>query len=171
MERKIQQLAEEKPEFAEEIIEINRVSRTVKGGRRIRFRVLAAVGNRNGRVGIGVAKAGEVPLAAAKASKIAKENFISVPIVRGTIPHRIQHSYQGTSVFLKPAKEGSSIAAGGVVRTIISLAGVKNISSKTLGSNNKINNAKAVIMALKKLRKNYERNQTSPSKIEADKKE
>lgn len=165
MERKIQQPAEEKPEFAEEIIEINRISRTVKGGRRIRFRVLAAVGNHNGRVGIGLAKAAEVPLAATKAAKIAKENLISLPIVKGTIPHRVQYSYQGTSVFLKPAKEGSSIVAGGVVRTIISLAGVKNISSKILGSNNKINNAKAVIMALKNLRKDHERDKTSSSKI------
>lgn len=162
---------EERSEFAEEIIEINRVSRTVKGGRRIRFRVLVAVGNRNGKVGIGIAKALEVPLAAAKASKIAKENLISIPIIKGTIPYRVQCSYQGTLVFLKPAREGSSIVAGGVVRTIIGLAGVKNISSKTLGSNNKINNSKAVIMALKKLRKDYDRNKTSQSKIESDKKE
>lgn len=139
------------PENEDRVVSIDRISRTVKGGRRIRFRALIVLGNRAGQVGIGTAKANDVQTAIAKAKNDALKSMITVPIVKGTIPHEITLTYGSTRVLLKPAPEGHSIIAGGSVRAVIELSGIKNIVSKSLGSSNAINSAMATYLALKKL--------------------
>lgn len=139
-------------EFKEKVISIDRISRTVKGGRRIRFRALIAVGNGQGKVGVGLAKAGDVQTAIAKAKAKANKALLSVSIVKQTIPHRVQETYGRTTVILKPAGPGHSIIAGGAVRPVLELSGLKNIVSKSLGSPNNLNSAMATYQALKKLR-------------------
>lgn len=143
-----------KKEFVEKVIEIDRISRTVKGGRRIRFRALVVIGNMNGRVGIGIGKAQEVVIGINKAINQAKKNMIDVKIVNDTILHEIKIKSCGAKVFLKPAKKGTSIIAGGSVRAVLELAGIKNVVGKILGSSNKINNVKATFEALKILSSN-----------------
>jgi len=141
----------EKKEFEEEVVHIDRISRTVAGGRRIRFRAAVVVGNRAGKVGIGIAKASEVILAVQKAINLAKKSLIKVPIINDTIPHEIEEQYGAARVFLKPASMGTGIIAGGAVRVIANLAGIKNILAKILGSQNQINNLRATMKALEKL--------------------
>lgn len=145
---------EEKPksEFEERVVSVDRVSYTVAGGRRLRFRALVVVGDRQGRVGMGVAKSGEVQTAVQKAVAAAKKRLVTVPIVRETIPHAVTSRFGSAYVLLKPARPGTSVIAGGSVRAVIELAGIKNILSKSLGSNNKINIVTATIEALKALR-------------------
>lgn len=149
----VQQIGEVdiKPAYEEVVVEINRISRTVKGGRRIRFRATVLSGNKNGRVGLGVAKAAEVQVAVAKATTQAKKKFINVKIINGTISHPVQGKHGGASIILRPAGEGTSIIAGGSMRPVLELAGIKNILAKSLKSANKINNILATIDALKKL--------------------
>jgi len=137
--------------FEEKVIQVDRVSRTVKGGKRMRFRALVAIGNRNGRVGVGIGKAQEVILAVQKAVSDAKKNMIDVPIKNDTIPHDVNIEYGSSKIILRPARAGTSIIAGSSVRVILELSGIKNILSKILGSNNKINNAKATIYGLQSL--------------------
>lgn len=148
--RKKKQKTEE--EFSEQVIQINRVARVMAGGKRLRFRAVVVVGNSAGRVGLGVAKASDVVTAIQKASRLAKKNLITVPIKNETIPHEILQSFGSAKVLLKPASKGTGIIAGGPIRVIANLAGIKNISSKILGSQNKMNNLKAAIIALEKLR-------------------
>lgn len=136
-----------KSEFEERVIEISRVSRVVKGGRRIRFRILVVIGDKNGRVGYGIAKANEISVGVKKAVSKAKKRLISVPIIAGTIPYGINLEYGSAKIMLKPAAEGTSIVAGGVIRIVCELAGIKNLLSKILGTANKINNVKALFAA------------------------
>lgn len=143
----------EKDEFEKKVLEVDRISRTVKGGKRIRFRTLVIIGNHNGRVGIGIGKAAEVVNAVEKASRIARKNLIDVPIVNGTIKHKIEVKLGSAHILLKPGKPGTSIVAGGTIRTICSLSGIKDIMGKILGTANKINNSKATIEAFKRLAK------------------
>lgn len=140
-------------EFDKRVLEVDRVARTVRGGKRIRFRALVIMGNRAGKVGIGIGKAAEVVNAVSKASKIAQKELIDVKIVNETIPYKIELKMGATHIILKPAKPGTSIVAGGAIRVICELAGIKNVVAKILGSANKINNAKATIEALKRLAK------------------
>lgn len=156
-----------KSEFEERVVSIDRVSYTVAGGRRLRFRALVVVGNRQGKVGMGVAKAGEVATAIQKAVAAAKKNLVTIPIIKETIPHQVQVSYGSARVLLKPAPAGTSVIAGGSVRAVIELAGVKNIRSKALGSNNKINNVAATIEALRSLQLPKVR-PTAPQQIVAE---
>lgn len=152
-------------EFEERIVQIDRVSRTVKGGKRMRFRVLVVVGNRNGRVGMGIGKGTDIQKSIQKAVTHAKKNLIEVPIVNDTIPHEATTKYGGAVVFLKPASAGTSVIAGGPVRAVIELAGIKNILSKIIGSTNKINNVRATLQTLKGLRlapESPKRRRTSP---------
>ena len=140
----------ERPEFEENVVAVDRVTRVVKGGRRLRFRALVVVGDRKGRVGAGIAKDGEVQGAVHKASLMAKKNMITVPLnEHGSIPHDVQVRYGASLVLLKPASEGTSIIAGGAVRSVVILAGIQNILSKSLGSSNKVNVVMATINALK----------------------
>lgn len=144
---------EKTDEFDKNVLQVDRISRTVKGGKRIRFRALVILGNHQGKVGVGVGKAAEVVDAVEKATRIARKNLIDVPIVNGTIPHQIELRQSSAHILLKPAREGTSIVAGGTIRTICDLAGIKNIVGKILGTANKINNSKATIEAFKILTK------------------
>ncbi len=140
------------PEMEEKVVSIDRISRTVAGGRRIRFRALVIVGNRHNKVGVGMAKANDVQSAIAKAVSQAKKVMITIPLTDDTIPHIASHTYGTSSVLLKPAPKGHSIIAGGAVRPVLELAGIKNIVSKTIGSSNALNSAMAAYSALKSLR-------------------
>lgn len=142
---------EEKREFQESVIHIARVARVVKGGRRFRFRALVAVGNGNDKVGVGIAKGGDVQIAITKAVETAKKQLITIPVVNDTIPHEMLSKVSGAQVLLKPAAPGTGVIAGGTVRTIIDLSGIRNILSKTHGSTNKVNVAYATISALRSL--------------------
>ncbi len=139
-------------DFEEKMIMIRRTAKTYQGGRRFRFGALAVVGDRQGRVGVGLGKAKEVPLAVQKAQAIARKNLIEVPIENGTIPHEIEVEYGATRVILKPAAPGTGVIAGAVTRAILELAGYTNILTKELGSRNPINVAYATVEALRQLR-------------------
>lgn len=132
----------------EKVIQIDRISRTVKGGRRIRFRALVVIGDLNGHVAIGIAKANDVSQAITKATTYAKKHRSLIKIVNDTIPYDIMKTYGSAKVYLKPAPNGTSLIAGGTVRALVEAAGIKNISAKSLGSSNKINLAKATLLAL-----------------------
>lgn len=138
--------------FEEKVIQVDRVAYVVAGGKRMRFRVLVVVGNRNGKVGVGLAKAVEIPNAVKKAVAKAKKSIIEVPLKNGTIPHEVKIKYGSAIVLLKPALPGCGVIAGGAVRAVVELAGIKDILSKILKSENKINNVMATYEALKKLK-------------------
>lgn len=135
-------------EWEEEVLAIDRVTRVVAGGRRLRFRASVVIGNKNGKVGLGVGKANEVVIAIDKAIRQAKKNLILVKTIKDTIPHSISHKYKSAKLLLMPASEGTGIIAGGAIRKVIELAGIKNILSKSLGSSNKIALARATLEAL-----------------------
>ena len=138
-------------EFEEITIGIDRVARVVKGGRRFRFKALVVVGNHKDKVGVGVAKSQDVTGAVTKAAERARKNIIKIPVVNETIPHEIETKVAGARILIKPAAPGTGIIAGGVVRSIVGLTGVKNLISKSLGSTNKVNIAYATIEGLRNL--------------------
>lgn len=138
-------------EFEEVVINIDRVARVVKGGRRFRFKALVVVGNRKNKVGVGVAKGTDVQTAIAKATDTAKKHLVTIPVVNETIPHEMEVKISGARVLIKPAAPGTGIIAGGVVRSVISVTGIRNMLSKSLGSTNKVNIAYATIEALTQL--------------------
>ena len=140
---------EEPKQFEETVINIDRVARVVKGGRRFRFKALVVVGDRKTKVGVGVAKGADVQSAIAKATDVAKKSMITVPVVNTTIPHDAEVKLSGARVMIKPAAPGTGIIAGGVVRQIIGVTGITNLLSKSLGSTNKVNIAYATIEALR----------------------
>jgi len=144
----------EKPEFEQKLLDVRRTARMVAGGRRFSFRAVVIVGNKKRKVGVGVAKGADVSTAVDKAVKQAKRDLIEVPITEdGSIPYRTEAKYSAAKVLLKPAAKGRGIIAGGTVRTICNLAGLENITAKIIGrTNNKLNNARATILALKKLK-------------------
>jgi small subunit ribosomal protein S5 len=141
----------EPSEYEEEVLQIDRVTRVVKGGRRLRFRATVIVGNKNGKVGMGIGKSSEVVGAIHKAIHQAKKHFIHVPLRNGTIPHETSVKYKSAKIFMMPAAPGTGIIAGGAVRKIAELAGIKNILSKMFGARNRITNAYATMIALKNL--------------------
>lgn len=141
-----------KDEFESKLLDLARVTRVAAGGRRFRFRAVVIVGNKAGKVGLGLAKGQDVAQAVEKATRLAKKNLVEVPIVRDTIPHMVFAKFSSARVLLKPKTKGRGMTAGGTVRVVCALAGIKNISSKVLGrTGNKLNNARATIEALKKL--------------------
>ena len=139
-------------EYQERVVVINRVTKVVKGGRRMRFAALVVVGDFNGHVGFGTGKAQEVPEAIKKAVEAAKKNVITVPIVNTTIPHEITGIHGAGQVFLRPAPAGTGIVAGGPVRNVVELAGIQDIVSKSQGSSTPVNIVRATFKALKELR-------------------
>lgn len=143
--------AREEKQFEELVISIDRVARVVKGGRRFRFKALVVVGDRKGKVGVGVSKGADVQVAVTKATDVAKKHMINIPVTNGTIPHDVEVKLSGARVLLKPASPGTGIIAGGVVRNIIGVTGINNLLSKSLGSTNKVNIAYATIEALRSL--------------------
>lgn len=139
-------------DYEEKNIEVARVTRVTKGGKRMRFRTLSVIGNRKGRVGFGVAKGLDVAASTGKATTKARKALFTVPLVNETIPHAVEGKFAAARVLLKPAPKGTGVKAGGAVRVVFELAGVPNVVSKSLGSKNKINNVKATFVALRKLR-------------------
>lgn len=143
---------EQADEYEQRIIDLARVTRVMAGGKRMRFRACVAVGNKKGKVAIGIAKGADVTIAVSKAATKARKNFITVPITNDTIPHEIYKKAGAAKILFKPAKRGSGIIAGGAVRMVVELSGIKNITAKTMGTGNKVNNAKCVIKALESLK-------------------
>jgi len=143
---------EQESEFVEQVVNINRVTKVVKGGKRLSFSALAVTGDGNGHVGIGVGKANTVPEAISKANAIARKNLLKVPLAGTTIPYEITVKYSAAKVLLKPAAPGTGIIAGGSIRAVVEAAGIKDILTKSLGSPNRINTAKATILALSQLK-------------------
>ncbi len=140
-------------EINEKLLSIDRVTKVVKGGRRLRFRALMIVGDQNGHVGVGLSKASGVPEAIRKAGAAGRKELIEVPIVQTTIPHEILSKFGASRVLLKPAVPGTGMIASNTVRAVLEMAGIKDIVSKSLGSSNRINVARATIIALTNLKK------------------
>jgi small subunit ribosomal protein S5 len=142
----------EEKQFDERVVNIDRVARVVKGGRRFRFRALVVAGDHKGKVGVGVSKGADVTSAIAKAVEVAKKNMVEISLYRETMPHETEAKVSGANIIIKPASPGTGLIAGGVVRTILEVTGVKNALSKSLGSTNKINIAYATLSALEALK-------------------
>lgn len=139
----------EEKQFDERMVHIDRVARVVKGGRRFRFRALVVVGDHKGKVGVGTSKGADVTTAINKATDVAKKNIVKIKLYKDTIPHETQAKVGGANILIKPASSGTGLIAGGVVRIVLEVAGIKNALSKSLGSSNKINIAYATVDALK----------------------
>lgn len=151
MARNDRQYEPVKKEFNEQVITIDRVSRVVKGGRRFRFRALVVIGDGKNRVGVGVAKGADVQSAIAKAVEVAKKKMITINTYKTTIPHEVLSKESGAKIYLKPASPGTGIIAGGTVRAVLDVTGIKDVLSKSIGSSNKVNVAYATIKGLQSL--------------------
>jgi len=152
-------------ELNDKLVYINRVTKVVKGGKRLSFSALSVTGDGNGHVGIGVGKANSVPEAINKSNAIARKNLLKVPLAGTTIPHEIRVKFGAAQVLLKPAAPGTGIIAGGSIRAVVEAAGIKDILTKSLGSANKINTAKATMLALsqlKEMKKELARRKVTP---------
>jgi small subunit ribosomal protein S5 len=150
---------QEEKEFEETVVRVNRVSKKTQGGNRISFSVLTVVGDKKGKVGVGLGRAPDVASAIRKGLRLARKKMITVPLKGTTIPHEIRVKQGAAKVLLKPAPPGTGVKAGGSVRVVVEAAGIKDIVSKILGSNNRINNVYATFTALKKL-KGIKKNET-----------
>ncbi len=145
-------MTENKQELKEKVVSVKRVAKVVKGGRTFRFSVMVVVGDGKGSIGVGTGKSSEVPEAIKKATEDARKNLVKVSIVNGTLPHEYTTNFGSSKVILKPAVEGTGVIAGGAVRPVLELVGVKNVTAKTLGSRNSRNVVYATIKALKAMR-------------------
>ena len=139
-------------EFDQKVVEVKRVTRVVAGGKRMRFRALIVIGDHKGKVGIGLKKGVDVAEAVNKAVNQAKKNMITLPLVNDTIPHQVKLKYKSSQIIMLPARPGTGVIAGGAVRSVLDMAGVKNVISKMLESNNKVNNVRATLEAFKSMR-------------------
>lgn len=158
-----------KEEFDQRILDVARVTRVMKGGKRMSFRVCIAIGDRKGRVAVALGKGADVASAVNKAVNKAKKNIVEVPIYNDTIPHQMNAKLGAAKIVLKPAAKGRGAIAGGVVRVVLDLAGVKNVSSKILGTSNKVNNAKCVVKALSELKRKEVKNNNVKSETKNEK--
>ncbi len=143
----------EESEFAQTVIDIARVTRVMAGGKRMSFRACVVIGDKKGRVGMGLAKAKDVPMAVQKAVRQAEKNIVRILLVNGTIPHEVYVKDGASKILLKPAPQGTGILSGGATRIVLELSGIENVVSKILGTNNKVNNVRTTIKALGKLKK------------------
>ena len=148
----MQEELEIKEELSERVVSVDRVAKVVKGGKHLRFRALVAVGDGRGRVGIGMGKANEVSQAIQKAGTVARKNMVQVPLAGTTIPHELYFKLGASEVMLKPARPGTGVIAGGSMRAVLEVAGIKDILAKSLGSSNSMNLVRATMSALTKLR-------------------
>jgi small subunit ribosomal protein S5 len=139
-------------EFDQKVVEVTRVTRVVAGGKRMRFRALVVIGDRKGRVGMGLKKGLDVAESVNKAVNQAKKSMITLPLINETIPHEVTMKYKASKLMLRPARPGTGVIAGGAVRSVMELAGVKNVVSKMMGSANKVNNIKAVFKAFQSMK-------------------
>ena len=144
---------EKKNEFDQRIIDIARVTRVMKGGKRMSFRACVALGDKNGKIGIGLGKGADVTMAINKAVNKAKKDMVEVPMINETIPHEVYSKFKAAKILFKPAKKGRGVIAGGAVRVILELAGIKNVTSKIFGTNNKVTNANCTLQALRSLKR------------------
>lgn len=162
-----QGIVEEKT-FDERVVYVNRVARVVKGGRRFRFQALVVAGDHKGRVGVGVSKGADVTVAVNKATDVAKKQMVKLNLRSGTLPHEVEGKKGGSRILILPAAPGTGLIAGGVIRTILEVAGIENALSKSVGSNNRINTAYATLEALSGLEPSHKwvtrRNQPKPAK-------
>jgi small subunit ribosomal protein S5 len=139
-------------EFDQKVVEVTRVTRVVAGGKRMRFRALVVIGDHKGRVGMGLKKGTDVAESVNKAINQAKKNIITLPLVNETIPHEVKMKYKASRLMLRPARQGTGVIAGGAVRSVMDLAGIKNVIGKMIGSSNKVNNIKAVFKAFQSMK-------------------
>ncbi|MBD3245314.1 MAG: 30S ribosomal protein S5 [Candidatus Moranbacteria bacterium] len=146
-----------KSEFEQKLLDLARVTRVVRGGRRFRFRATVVIGNRRGKIGIGTAKGTDVSDSISKAFNKAKKSLINIKIVEGTIPHQVSAKFKSAKVLMKPTQKGRGIVVGGAVRQVVELAGISDLSAKIIGKGSKINNAMAAIKALQSLKENPKR--------------
>lgn len=162
--------SQEPKEFEEKVVQVNRVSKKTKGGNKVGFSVVVVVGDKKGRVGVGIGKAPEVQSSIRKGVAYAKKHLVRVPMRNGTIPHEVWVKEGAARIMLKPAPQGSGVIAGGSIRAVVELAGIKDISSKVLGTNNQANNVYATFAALRKLEvemKLFENKREKPSSAKA----
>ncbi len=157
-----------KDDMEQRILEVARVTRVMAGGKRMNFRACVAIGDKKGNVGVGLGKGADVTMAVNKAVNRAKKTMVNVPMVNETIPHEINLKMGAARLMFKPAKKGRGVIAGGVARIILELAGVKNVTSKALGSKNKINNARCTIEALRRLRRPEVKDENKKEKTSKD---
>ena len=169
----------EKPEFDQKLLDVARVARVMKGGKRFSFRATMVIGDKKGRVGVGVGKGKDVKIASDKAVVDAKKNMIKVDVSKNSVPYQVSQKLGSAKIILKPASKGSGITAGGPVRAVLSLAGIHDVTSKILGAGNKLNNARAAIEALKQFsrkkikeikREEIERKKLEEKKLKEEKK-
>lgn len=139
-------------EFDQKVVEVTRVTRVVAGGKRMRFRALVVIGDHKGKVGMGLKKGLDVAESVNKAINQAKKNMIKLPLVNDTIPHEVSIKYKASKIMMRPARTGTGVIAGGAIRSVMDLAGVKNVISKMMGSSNKVNNIKAVFKAFESMK-------------------
>lgn len=168
-------MPKEEKQYDERVVAVDRVARVVKGGRRFRFRALVVVGDGKGKIGVGTAKGADVTAAVSKATDVAKKSLVVIALNKDTIPHEQQARVGGAKILLKPAAPGTGLIAGGVVRVVLEVAGIRNVLSKSLGSSNKINTAYATVDALKAIQPHAKWHTSmlnaSKAKAEAPKKE
>lgn len=146
----------EEKQFDERVVYVNRVARVVKGGRRFRFQALVVIGDHKGRVGVGVSKGADVTVAVTKATDVAKKQLVKLSLNAGTLPHEVEGKKGGSKILILPASPGTGLIAGGVIRTILEVAGIENALSKSIGSNNRINTAYATLEALTTMKPSHQ---------------